>query len=193
MSELSLSQYQVGIQQTVASLPVVALESFVELLTQTYKNGAKVIIAGNGGSAATASHMACDFMKTTLGKTNTGQLRPLRAIALTDSLPAITAWGNDTSYDVVFSEQLRALADEGDILVVISASGNSPNILKALEVAHSLKLKTVALLGFGGGKAKAKAKLPIIVDSAHYGIIEDAHGIIMHMVTDRLKVVVQGR
>ncbi|MBI1756187.1 MAG: SIS domain-containing protein [Fimbriimonas ginsengisoli] len=172
------------------ALPFDTITLVGDLLADACRNGAQVFIIGNGGSAATASHMACDLAKTTLGKVADLPARRLRALALTDNVPLITAWANDVSYDSVFSEQLRGLARAGDVLIAISASGNSPNILRCLEAARELGVKTVGFLGFGGGAALALCDLAVVVDSRDYGIVEDAHSALNHMLTASLKAVV---
>jgi D-sedoheptulose 7-phosphate isomerase len=106
-------------------------------------------------------------------------------------MPLVTAWGNDVSYECVFAEQLRNLADPGDVLVVISASGNSPNVLEAVTVAKELGMKTIALTGFDGGKVTPMADCSVIVRNTHYGYVEDAHSVIVHLITDILKQSVQ--
>jgi len=166
------------------------LEAATKVIEEAFQAGKKVFIAGNGGSAATASHMACDFQKTTLAYNHQNLPIRIKAIALSDNAALMTAWGNDVSYDVVFSEQLRNLADPGDAVIVISASGNSPNVLETLKAAKEMGLTSVALLGFEGGKAKDLCDNCVIVNSKNYGVIEDAHSIFMHMITAHLKSVV---
>ena len=170
------------------------LNGALDLIAVTFRTGRRILIAGNGGSAATASHMMCDLAKTTLGKGKSLSTKRLKAIALTDNVPAITAWGNDVSYDVIFAEQLRNLAEPGDLLIVISASGNSPNILAALEAARDLGVNTLGLLGFDGGRAKEMCDWSVVVPSPthNYGIVEDAHCTVMHWLTEQLKQIVQG-
>lgn len=168
------------------------LEAVEAVLVKAFEDDMTIFVAGNGGSAATASHMACDFLKTTLGKHPLEAGRRLRCIALTDSMPIVTAYGNDTSYEHIFAEPLRSLAYTGDVLVAISASGNSPNILRALEMARDIGMGSVAFLGFGGGKAFEMADHAVLIESDNYGIVEDAHSILMHMFTARLAEVVQG-
>lgn len=160
---------------------------------KAFESGQKVFIAGNGGSAATASHMACDFQKTTLGKSHDQLPKRIRAIALSDNAPLISAWGNDVSYDLIFAQQLRNLADAGDVLLVITASGNSPNIIAALEAAKEIGVDTIGFLGFQGGKAKALCDISVIAESSNYGVIEDAHSIFMHMATAELREIVQAQ
>lgn len=189
----SYSQYIEDLNGVLTSIPDDDYAKVSQYLEEAFHEGKTIFVAGNGGSAATASHMACDFAKTTLGKKHTDIKKRMRAIALSDNMPLITAWGNDVSYDDVFAEQLRNLALKGDLLIVITASGNSPNILKLLETARELGVKTVGLLGFEGGKSAAMVDHAVIAKSTNYGVIEDAHSIIMHMVTARMKEVVHNQ
>jgi D-sedoheptulose 7-phosphate isomerase len=147
-----------------------------------------LFVCGNGGSAATCSHMACDLGKTILGKNPRESRSRLRVISLNDCIPMMTAWGNDEGYEHIFSEQLRNLASEGDMLLIITGSGNSPNILEAIKTAKDMGLETFGLLGFQGGKAKDMLDDYFLVESENYGILEDIHGIVNHLVTDCLKL-----
>lgn len=176
----------------LADLDMSDLAAITDTLVKAFHDGKTVYVAGNGGSAATASHMACDFQKTTLAKDHERIAKRFRAIALSDNAPLISAWGNDVHYDEVFAQQLRNLGSEGDALIVITASGNSPNILKALEAAKDLGVTTIGLLGFQGGKSKALCDLSVVAKSDNYGVIEDAHSIIMHMLTAHLRALVTG-
>lgn len=146
-----------------------------------------LFIAGNGGSAATSSHMACDFAKTILGKNPRKSNKRLRVISLNDSVPLMTAWCNDEGYQYLFSEQLRNLGTPGDLVMVLTGSGNSPNILEMAQTAKEMGIETFGLLGFTGGKAKEILDDCLVVNSDNYGIIEDMHGIINHLITDFLK------
>jgi D-sedoheptulose 7-phosphate isomerase len=169
------------------AIPTLDIDAVRGSLESAFNEGRTVFIAGNGGSAATASHMACDFQKTTLAKEHERISKRIRCIALSDNMPLITAWGNDVSYNEVFGQQLRNLGNEGDTLLVITASGNSPNILNALEAARDRGVKTIGFLGFEGGKALALCDQAIVVRSSDFGIIEDAHSVLMHMVTAALR------
>ncbi|MBX3117990.1 MAG: SIS domain-containing protein [Fimbriimonadaceae bacterium] len=186
------SSYKAELGQHLARLDEAALERLAQAILAAFREGKTIFVAGNGGSAATAIHMACDFCKTTLGKGKTLPNKRLRCIALAENPALMTAWGNDVSYDVIFAEQLRNLAQPGDLLISISASGNSPNVVECLKAAIDLKVKTFSLLGFQGGKAKNLSDDSIVVESQDYGVIEDAHSIIMHMVTARLKPEISG-
>jgi len=149
----------------------------VELL-RAYEEGRKVYLLGNGGSASLASHFACDLAKGTA--TAGGRRRRFQAISLTDNTALLTAWANDTSYDHVFAEQLRNVVRPRDVVVAISASGNSPNVLLALEVARELEAFNIGLTGFEGGRMKALCDLCVVVPSDNMQIIEDLHVGIAH-------------
>jgi D-sedoheptulose 7-phosphate isomerase len=151
----------------------------VELL-RAYEEGRKVYLLGNGGSASLASHFACDLAKGTA--TAGGRQKRFQAISLTDNTALLTAWANDTSYDHVFAEQLRNVVRPRDIVVAISASGNSPNVLLALEVARELEAFRVGLTGFEGGKMKALCDLCVVVPSDNMQVIEDLHVGIAHAI-----------
>jgi D-sedoheptulose 7-phosphate isomerase len=184
--------YLEHLNKVLESVSMDELDAATLVLADAFKHDKTVFVAGNGGSAATASHMACDFCKTTLGKTPKSVERRLRSIALSDNVPLMTAYGNDVSYDDIFGEQLRTLARRGDVLVVITASGNSPNIIRVLEAAKAIGVKTIGFLGFQGGKAKEMLDHSILAESSNYGVIEDAHSVFMHMLTEHLKSVVAG-
>jgi D-sedoheptulose 7-phosphate isomerase len=147
-------------------------------LAQARDEGRHIFVCGNGGSASTASHFACDIVKGASYQRD----KRFRIMALTDSLPTLTAYSNDVSYDCVFTEQLRNFAQTGDVVMAISGSGNSPNVLSAVEFANSAGCKTIALTGRDGGKLGRLAQLNIQVPVQHMGRIEDAHLIICHMI-----------
>ena len=153
----------------------------VELAKNAY--GRSVFILGNGGSASTASHMAADLVKNTIGP----NMRRFRIMSLNDNIPLLTALSNDLGYDNMFAEQLQNLIQPGDVLIVISGSGNSPNVLKAMEYARSRSAQVAALLGFGGGKAAELADLVVLIDSDDYGVVEDAHLIINHILVEHFR------
>ncbi len=160
----------------------------VETLLDARERGATVFLIGNGGSAATASHMANDLC---IG-CNHDDL-PFRAVALTDNVAVMTAISNDFGYEEIFSRQLRVLGRKGDVLVAISASGNSPNLLKALEFARECGIKTVALTAFDGGKMKAVADQCVHVptDFKEYGPAEDAHMVLDHLISAYLSRIIR--
>jgi D-sedoheptulose 7-phosphate isomerase len=152
---------------------------FINTLLDARHRGATVFFIGNGGSAATASHFANDI---SIG-TNDYE-KPFRVISLTDNVPILTAIGNDFGFEEIFVRQLKVLARQGDVVVGISASGNSPNIVKAFDYARSRDIKSVALTAFDGGKMKEMADEGIHVPTGtkEYGPAEDAHMVLDHLV-----------
>jgi D-sedoheptulose 7-phosphate isomerase len=152
------------------------LESASLMLLACQERGGTVFIAGNGGSAATASHMACDLCKGTRG----GGPPTFRAMALTDNVSLITAWANDAAYDRIFAEQFASLASPGDLLVAISASGNSPNILAVADAARQADIASIGLTGRTGGRLACAVDLAIHVPSDRIEVVEDAHLILAH-------------
>ena len=152
---------------------------FIETLLDARERGANIYFIGNGGSAATASHFANDIA---IG-TNSYE-KPFRAVSLTDSNAIITAVGNDFGFEEIFVRQLRVLGRGGDVVVAISASGNSPNLIRAFDYAKSIGIKTVAITAFDGGKIKQMADEGVHVPTApkEYGPAEDAHMVLDHLV-----------
>jgi D-sedoheptulose 7-phosphate isomerase len=180
-------EYLAGLKAVLDSLPLGSMQTMIEYLSDAYRHDKRIFIAGNGGSAATASHMACDLAKTVLGHAVTSPVRRFKVTALTDSVPLITAWGNDESYETVFAQQLRNLAGRDDVLVVITGSGNSPNIVEAVKAANELGLKSLGLLGFDGGVVKELLDCAIVVNSTNYGYLEDTHMALNHLFTAYFK------
>jgi D-sedoheptulose 7-phosphate isomerase len=156
-----------------------SIGGFIELLQDARERGARIFFIGNGGSAATASHFAND-----LGFGTRTWKKPFRALSLTDNVAVITALGNDYGYDDIFVLQLKTQIAKGDVVVAISASGNSPNIVKAIEYANEVGAITVGMTGFDGGKLRKIAKSAVHVPSqkGEYGPVEDVHMIMDHLV-----------
>ena len=173
--------YVAEIQRCLDALPVAQVARFVQSLERAYEEDRQVYIIGNGGSAATASHMACDLAKNVYPATL--PVRRFRVTSLTDNVALITALANDCGYHRVFAEQLNNVLQSGDLLIAISASGNSRNILEAIELARSRGARTAALLGFGGGRARDMVDVAIVVESTDYGHVEDLHLVLNHLVT----------
>jgi D-sedoheptulose 7-phosphate isomerase len=161
-----------------------AMERTVQKLRVARDNGSTIFIAGNGGSAATASHWVNDLGKATKGS---GRL-PIRAMSLSDNISWLTALANDEGYDRVFAGQLENFAQTGDVLIVISASGSSPNLVKAVELAQTRGVVTIGLLGFDGGVLKNKVDdcLWIPTEKGAYGLVESMHALVCHLLTDCL-------
>lgn len=167
------------LQSVLRRIDTAEIGRFIETLLDARKRGATVFFIGNGGSAATASHFANDL---SIGTNDYDQ--PFRVVSLTDNVPIITAIGNDFGYEEIFVRQLRVLGKKGDVLVGISASGNSPNVLKAFEHARAAGIKTVALTAFDGGKMKrfADEGIHVPTEPKEYGPAEDAHMVLDHLV-----------
>lgn len=184
MSERNaIEEYCTALADQATRLPFSDLDLVVDALMACYRRGGRVFIAGNGGSAATSSHFATDLTKGTRHEA----VPRFRVVALTDSVPLLTAWGNDTSYDRVFAEQLLALGDRGDILLTISASGNSPNVLEVVQAAKALGIGTVALAGPMGGSVAELADITIRAPGNTIEQIEDLHSMITHALTIALR------
>ena len=161
-----------------------ALETGADLIWKAYESSNTIFFAGNGGSAATAAHMVNGFSKGVAGYKGDASWSRFRAIALTESVATFTAWANDLSYEDIFSEQLKNLAQAGDVLVAISVSGNSSNIIKACETAKSLGMKIFGLSGFAGGKLAKISDVALVVKDNDYGRIEDIHLAIHHIIAE---------
>ena len=174
-------QYKTALLETIQKIDVNLVEQAIQWFDQARTDSRHIFVCGNGGSASTASHFACDIVK---GASFNRPSR-FRIMALTDSLPTLTAYSNDVGYDCVFAEQLKNFAQPGDVVMAISGSGNSPNVLRAVEYANESGCKTIALTGRDGGKLGPLAQLNIQVPVPHMGRIEDAHMIICHMIAYR--------
>ena len=174
--QLSIERYWRDISDLSAMIPLDAVTAAAELLLDCYRQERTVFMLGNGGSAATASHFACDLAKgTRVAGTPT-----FRVMALTDNVPLLTAWANDTTYDRVFAEQLAALVRPSDLVIAISASGGSPNVLRAVAEARRLGATTLALTGRTGGDLAGMVDLAVRVPADRIELVEDAHVVIAH-------------
>jgi len=177
--------YLEDLKSLLSRLPVSSIEDVISTLLYARFNRKQVIIMGNGGSAATASHFACDLGKGTLMP----GLPRFRVIALTDNMPLFSALANDFGYDQVFCEQLRSLVQPGDLAIGISGSGNSPNVLNAVQVAHELGAITIGFVGFDGGQLKSMVDLCVHVPSHCMEQVEDVHLILEHLLSTCLRQV----
>ncbi len=149
-------------------------------LLRAYRDDKQVFVIGNGGSSSTASHMAADLAKNTIGP----NMKRFKIATLSENASIVTALANDLGYENVFYEQLVNVIGAGDVLIVVSASGNSPNVIKAIRYAQRQSAETVGLLGFEGGVAAELVDIPIVVNSRSYGIVEDTHLCINHMMVE---------
>jgi len=176
---LDARQYFEELQRVVVLLPHSTIDQIADELVKAYESGRTVYLFGNGGSASLASHFACDLGKGT-AYCNGG--KRFRVLALTDNLPTLTAWANDSSYEDVFSEQLRNFVQPGEVALAISGSGNSKNVLNALRVAREAGATTVGISGFQGGEMKSLCDICVIVPSNNMQIIEDLHLAMAHSI-----------
>jgi D-sedoheptulose 7-phosphate isomerase len=181
----AVSRYFSGLEQMLRAISLAHLERVLRLLEEAYLNGRRIFIMGNGGSAATASHFALDLAKNTIVP---GAPR-LKAISLTDHVPLITAWSNDTAYEHIFAEQLENLVEPGDVVIAISASGNSLNLINALRLAERSRAFTIGLLGAKGGKIKDMVNAYILAPGQNIEQEEDAHMIVAHVITRHMREV----
>src|ERR1039457_1017361 len=170
--------YKAGVLQAIETIELEKVGAAIGILIQARDEDRRIFVCGNGGSASTASHFVCDMLKGASFHRD----KRFRIMALTDSLPTITAYANDVSYDCVFVEQLKNFAEPGDVVMAISGSGSSPNVLQAVEHANSIGCRTVALSGRNGGKLGPMAQLNLLAANQHMGRIEDVHTIVMHMI-----------
>jgi D-sedoheptulose 7-phosphate isomerase len=170
--------YKASLVAAIDQIDLEKVEGAIAWFRQAREAGRHIFVCGNGGSASTASHFACDIVKGASFE------RPsrFRIMALNDQLPTLTAYANDVGYDAVFVEQLKNFAEPGDLFLAISGSGNSPNVVRAMEYANSAGCKTIALTGRDGGKLAPMAQLSIQVPVPHMGRIEDAHMVVCHMI-----------
>jgi D-sedoheptulose 7-phosphate isomerase len=181
-----LEQYTASLKEALDAFDPGEFEKIIAVLAEAYKNDRQVFIAGNGGSAASANHFVCDFGKNAVPAGNevsaASGKRRFRIISVSDNIEKITAIGNDISFDDVFSFQLGNLMNEGDVLIAVSASGNSPNVVKACEFAKTKNAKIIVIAGFEGGKIKSFADAAMVAPLKSYEQIEDIHLVILHMI-----------
>lgn len=171
--------------EALKQIDLAAVSQLIERLRAAYEKGQRVFVFGNGGSAAAASHFAEDLAKGTIR--DMSETRRLRVQSLADSMSFLTALGNDCGYDVVFREQLITLAAPGDVAIAISGSGNSPNVLRAIEWARANDLFTCGLTGFSGGKLASLVDLHIHVPIDCMEVAENGHLVVIHMVVSGLR------
>ena len=164
-----------------------SLDAVIDLFLDARQREACIFVVGNGGSASTASHMVCDINKLTIRP----ERRRFKSVALSDNVPLLTAWGNDSSFDDVFVEQLRHFLTADDIVVGITTSGNSPNIVKALEYAKAEGATTVLFGGDTGGKCFHSADYTVLTPTDHQGMQEDCHLIFNHVIANSIREVLQ--
>jgi D-sedoheptulose 7-phosphate isomerase len=170
--------YKTDVLKAIETIDLDKVGQAIDILMRARDEGRRIFVCGNGGSASTASHFVCDMVKGASFNRN----KRFRIMSLTDSLPTITAYSNDVGYECVFVEQLKNFAEPGDVVMAISGSGNSPNVLRAVEYGNSIGCRTIALSGRNGGKLGPLAEINVLASSQHMGRIEDVHMIVMHMI-----------
>ncbi len=177
-------QYLASVQEAIAGLDRHAIVRVAELLFDVRTRGNQVFIAGNGGSSSTASHMAADLTRAASGSSGP----PLRCRSLTDNVPAFTAWSNDVGIESALALQMEQVVEPGDVLIAISASGRSPNIIAAVNAARRQGASIVGLVGFGGGKLAEIADVAVVVPSDEYGPVEDTHLLLGHLLATEIRM-----
>lgn len=179
----TIKQYVNGLSYALQNIKTESLEAAVDILWDAYENNRQVFIFGNGGSASTASHMACDIGK---GVVCSGKKR-FRVQSLCDNVAVMSAWANDVSYETIFKDQLENLLNQGDIVIAISASGNSPNIVKAVEFAKQQGAIVIGMSGFSGGILKQLSDVNLYFPVKDYGQVEDLHLMCEHIITECIR------
>jgi D-sedoheptulose 7-phosphate isomerase len=188
-----LANYTAELERCMKGFDEKEFQKIIDILAEAYKKDKQVFIAGNGGSAGSANHFVCDFGKNAVDFKSGGEPSPsglggvsgkrrFRIISVSDNIEKFSALANDISFEETFSFQLGNLMNEGDVLIIISASGNSPNVVKACEFAKTKNARVIVLAGFKGGKIKAFADAAIVADLNSYEQIEDIHLIVLHMI-----------
>lgn len=182
---MNFNSYKKTINDVLDTIDNKEIENFIDHIVDAYKNDKFVFVIGNGGSAASASHLAQDLAKGT--RRSKEQKKRLKALSLTDNTAFITAQGNDEGYDSIFEQQLITFAKPGDIVIAISGSGNSPNIIKAIDWANNNGLKSIGITGFDGGKLKSMSHHTVNVALNDMCTAESIHTIIFHYVILELR------
>lgn len=178
------SGYVDQIQKGLESIDIANLEKVVKVLDSAIKRNSTIYTCGNGGSSSIAEHFVCDFLK---GASTGTSIQPI-IHSLSSNTPTVTAVANDISYDDIFSFQLDKYGKDGDILLCVSSSGNSPNIIKALSMAKSKNIESISFVGFIGGQAKNISDNCIHIPNKNYGIVEDVHHSLMHMLAQYIRL-----
>ena len=193
--EEKIRGYNRGISEVYGRLPTETIAKIVEAFLQVYEDGKKIITMGNGGHGATASHFINDLLKHTIASDKKDEVivkgKRFKAICLNDNMATLTTWANDVGWDEVFSQQLANWAEEGDVVIGITGSGNSENILRAFKLAKEHKAITIAWTGYEGGRIKDFADICFIVPSDNISFIEDVHFSLVHICCDIIRKILQ--
>ena len=171
-------EYKSDLLRALDTLDLARVEELIGVFAKARDEGRRIFVFGNGGSAASANHFACDIVKGA----SYGRNRRFKIMSLSEQIPTLTAYSNDVGYEVVFEEPLKNFANPGDVVMAISGSGDSENVVRAIDYANAAGCYTVGLSGKDGGRLRPAVDLSIHVDAEHMGRIEDAHMIVCHMV-----------
>ena len=190
LAALNPTSYLDQVAAAAREVDPVEVVALADAIADAYRDNRFVYVIGNGGSGANASHLCEDLGKGTL--TDFENQKRIKVLSLTDNSAYILAWGNDTSYDRIFLEQLRSIAGSGDLLIAISGSGNSPNVLRAVEWANDHGLRTFGTTGFDGGKLREISQQCLHVPCNDMGIVEAVHSIFFHYLIDDLRERIRG-
>jgi D-sedoheptulose 7-phosphate isomerase len=179
------------VESALKNLPHEEIAKALNILQAVYERDGRVYVFGNGGSLALATHWVSDFNKTVFGHSEGLESRTKRfqAIRVPTTEEELTAWANDVGYDMVFAGPLQNYLQDADVVIAISSSGNSPNVIKAVELAKARKVAIIGISGFDGGKLNelADAKILVKTEKGQYGIVEGVHGVILHLMTEYFK------
>jgi len=178
--------YKKNYFQATEKIETKTIDQLVDIIKEAYAENRTIFIIGNGGSASSATHFCNDLNIGTLWNKQSTQKR-FRSISLTDNISVMTAWANDTDYIDIFEQQLRNLARPGDLLIAISGSGNSPNIIKAAEYANGNGIYTVGVCGYDGGKLKGISNFSLHVPLNDMGMVEAVHSMVLHYIPFKLR------
>jgi len=178
-----LHSYVQSLSEALNELPIREVARATEEILRAREEDRTVYIVGNGGSAATASHAVTDWQKPN----HDGSRGGVKAVSLTDNAALLTAWANDTSFENAFANQLESSLKAGDVVIAVSGSGNSPNVLRAVEAARKCGAVTIGFSGFGGGALAGLVDISVVVPADHQGLIEDVHMALVHALTVALR------
>ena len=179
-----VKDYAYEMQKAYDSIDLEELDKIASLLIKSIKDKKKIYSCGNGGSAAISEHFVCDFLKGSSAGTN---ISPV-IYSLSSNVPILTAVANDIDYESVFSFPLERYGEKGDVLICVSSSGNSPNIVKAIKTAKTLGMISVSFVGFSGGKARDESDYSIHIPNENYGVVEDTHHSLMHILAQYVRI-----
>ncbi len=180
----SLKEYFDNEIELAGKLDLNRVEELISALERARSEGRRVFLFGNGGSAATAAHFACDLGKGTIQP----NVPRIKVLCLNDNVPTLMAYANDMGYETIFAEPLITLSERGDLAMAFTASGNSPNVVRAIETARARGLVTIGLTGFDGGKVKSLVDLNLHIPSKSFGHVEDLHLAVCHAICEMLKL-----